>query len=103
MPKKPRKRASPKQRDPTWRMRRALGHAAEILRGVGESIRVRNLDDGIEIELVGEITNMIKTAQTADLKGKAASEEAASLKNYRSSVKVVAGARSHFYRTTVKR
>jgi hypothetical protein len=26
MPKKPRKRASPKQRDPTWRMRRALGH-----------------------------------------------------------------------------
>jgi hypothetical protein len=66
--------------------------AAEILRGLVESIRVRNLDDGIEIELVGEITNMIKTAQTADLKGKAASEEAASLKNYRSSVKVVAGA-----------
>ena len=69
--------------------------AAEILRGLVESIRVRNLDDGIEIELVGEITNMIKTAQTANLKGKAASEEAASLKNYRSSVKVVAGARSH--------
>ena len=65
--------------------------AAEILRGLVESIRVRNLDDGIEIELVGEITNMIKTAQTANLKGKAASEEAASLKNYRSSVKVVAG------------
>ena len=65
--------------------------AAEILRGLVESIRVRNLDDGIEIELVGEITNMIKTAQIADLKGKAASEEAAPLKNYRSSVKVVAG------------
>ena len=48
--------------------------------------------DPAEIELVGEITNMIKTAQTANLKGKAASEEAASLKNYRSSVKVVAGA-----------
>ena len=55
--------------------------AAEILRGLVESIRVRNLDDGIEIDLVGEITNMIKTAQTADLKGKAASEEAASLTN----------------------
>jgi hypothetical protein len=25
-----------------------------------ESIRVRNIDHGIEIELVGEITNMIK-------------------------------------------
>jgi site-specific DNA recombinase len=67
--------------------------AAGILRGLVESIRVRNLDDGIEIELVGEITNMIEAAQTADLKGKAASEEAASLKNYTSSVKVVAGAR----------
>jgi len=65
--------------------------AAGILRGLVESIRVRNLDDGIEIELVGEITNMIEAAETADLKGKAASEEAASLKNYRSSVKVVAG------------
>ena len=66
--------------------------AAEILRSLIEGIRVRNLDDGIEIELVGEITNMIETAQTADLKGEAASKEAASLKNYRSSVKVVAGA-----------
>ncbi len=66
--------------------------AAEILRGLVESINVRNLDDGIEIELVGEIANMIEVAQTADLKGKAASEEAASLKNYTSSVKVVAGA-----------
>ena len=53
--------------------------AAGILRGLVESIRVRDLDDGIEIEQVGEITNMIKTAQTANLKGEAASEEAASL------------------------
>ncbi len=52
---------------------------------------MRKLDDGIEIELVGEITNMLEAAQTADLKGKADSEEAAYLKNYRSSVKVVAG------------
>ena len=29
MPKKPHKRASPKQRDPSWRMRRALGHKVE--------------------------------------------------------------------------
>jgi hypothetical protein len=37
---------------------------------------------------------MITAAQTSKLKGKAASEEAASLKNYQSSVKVVAGARN---------
>ena len=29
MPKKPRKRASPKQRDPSWRIRRALGDKVE--------------------------------------------------------------------------
>ena len=29
MPKKPHKRASPKQRDPSWRMRRALDHKVE--------------------------------------------------------------------------
>ena len=29
MPNKPHKRASPKQRDPSWRMRRALGHKVE--------------------------------------------------------------------------
>jgi site-specific DNA recombinase len=65
--------------------------AAEIIRGLIDSISVRRNDDDIEIELVGEITNMIEVAQTADLKGKAASEEAATLKNYRGSVKVVAG------------
>ena len=65
--------------------------AAEIIRGLVDSISVRRSDDDIEIELVGEITNMIEVAQTAYLKGKAASEEAASLKNYRRSVKVVAG------------
>jgi site-specific DNA recombinase len=66
--------------------------AVEIIRGLIDSIGVRRNDDDIEIELVGEITNMIEVAQTADLKGKAASEEAATIKNYRSSVKVVAGA-----------
>ena len=29
MPKKPRKRTTPKQRDPSWRMRHALGHKVE--------------------------------------------------------------------------
>jgi site-specific DNA recombinase len=66
--------------------------AAEIIRSLVEIIKVRNHDDGIGIELIGEITNMIEAAQTANLKGKAASKEAASLNNYRSSVKVVAGA-----------
>ena len=65
--------------------------AAEIIRSLVESIKVRNHDDGLEIELVGEIANMIEAAQTANLKAKAASEEAASLNNYRSSVKLVAG------------
>ena len=30
MPKIPRKRVIPKQRDPSWRMRHALGHKVEI-------------------------------------------------------------------------
>ena len=71
--------------------------AAEILRGLVESIKVQNLEDGFEIELVGEIVNMIETAQTEAHKGKATSEEAASLKNYTSSVKVVAGVRNRRY------
>jgi site-specific DNA recombinase len=72
--------------------------AAEIIRSLVESIRVRNIDDGIEIELIGEITNMIEAAQTTGLKGKAASVEAASLKKYQSSVKVVAGTRNQLCR-----
>ncbi len=68
--------------------------AAEILRGLVESIKIRNLDDGFEIELVGEIVNMIEIAQTESHNGKTASEEADSLKNHASSVKVVAGARN---------
>ena len=67
--------------------------AAEILRGLIETIKVRNADDGLEIELIGEIVNMIDLAQTAGHKGTAASQEAAVPDVYRSSVKVVAGAR----------
>ena len=29
MPKKPRKRSAPKQRDPSWKLRHALGHKVE--------------------------------------------------------------------------
>ncbi len=68
--------------------------AAEVLRDLVEVIKVRNLDKGFEMELVGEIANMVQLAQTAAHKGKAASREAANLQNYRSSVKVVAGARN---------
>jgi len=69
----------------------------EILRGLIETIKVRNTDDGIEIELIGEIVNMIDLAQTAAHKGTAASQEAAVPDVYRSSVKVVAGACNQRY------
>ena len=44
---------------------------------------------------------MVQAAQTQAHKGTADSNEAASLKNYGSSVKVVAGARSLLFRTPV--
>ena len=66
--------------------------AAEILRSLVEHIEVKNTEDGFEIELEGQIVNMVQAAQSYAHKGKAASNEAASFKNYTSSVKVVAGA-----------
>ncbi len=71
--------------------------AAEILRSLIESVGVRNLNDGFEIELVGEIVNMVELAQSAANKEKTAPSEAASLGVYRSSVKVIAGARNQRY------
>ncbi|HIC23153.1 MAG TPA: serine recombinase, partial [Planctomycetes bacterium] len=53
--------------------------AAEILRGLIEAIKVRISDDGLEIELIGEIVNMIDLAQTAPHKGIAVRKEAAAL------------------------
>jgi hypothetical protein len=47
--------------------------AAGIPRSLVETIRVRNLYIGIEIEFVGKITNIIKAAQTANQRGKPAS------------------------------
>ncbi|NQU71177.1 MAG: recombinase family protein, partial [Rhodospirillales bacterium] len=65
--------------------------AAEVLRGLVETIKVRNADDGLEIELIGEIVNMIDLAQTAAHNKTAALKGAAVPEPFRSSVKVVAG------------
>ncbi len=66
--------------------------AAEILRGLIECVRVRYTHDGLEVELIGEIVNMVDLAQSGARNGKAASNETAIPSSYRSSVKVVAGA-----------
>jgi site-specific DNA recombinase len=56
--------------------------ALEILRGLVERVSVRHAAAGFEIELVGEIANMVKLSAEA---------ESLSREPYRSSVKVVAG------------
>ena len=71
--------------------------AAEILRTLIESIKVQPLDDGFEIELIGEIVNMVSLANTSDRHEKAAPNGAAVPEVYRSSVKVVSGARNRRY------
>jgi site-specific DNA recombinase len=58
--------------------------ALEILRGLIEQVVVRPADDGFAIELVGEIANMVRLSAGAESFGR---------EPYRSSVKVVAGAR----------
>jgi hypothetical protein len=55
---------------------------------------VGNHAEETEMEFFGEIANMVEAAQTVNSKGETALKEAASLENYRSSVKVVAGART---------
>jgi site-specific DNA recombinase len=69
--------------------------AAEILRGIIERIDVTPIGRGaFEIDLVGDIVNMIDLAQSPEQPKTAASAEAAVPDAYRSSVKVVAGARN---------
>ena len=69
--------------------------AAEILRGIIERINVTPLGRGFfEIDLTGDIVNMIEIAESGAQTKKAASSEAAIPEVYRSSVKVVAGART---------
>jgi site-specific DNA recombinase len=66
--------------------------AAEILRSIIERIDVTPLGRGsFEIDLVGDIVNMIELAETGPQTKIAASNEAAVPDDYRSSVKVVAG------------
>jgi site-specific DNA recombinase len=64
--------------------------ALEILRGLIERVEVHATGDGVAIELVGEIANMIRLSAGA---------ESLIKEPYVSSVKVVAGACSHLYRT----
>nr|WP_237051384.1 recombinase family protein [Magnetospirillum sp. ME-1] len=75
--------------------------AIEIIRSLIERIEVRPTEGkGFEIELIGDIANMIELGLETK---KAAPGGAAVLGQYRSSVKVVAGARHHLPRTSHKR
>ena len=66
--------------------------AAEILRGIIERINVTPLAQGsFEIDLTGDIVNMIEIAESSAQTKKAAPNKAAIPDVYRSSVKVVAG------------
>ena len=68
--------------------------AAEILRGIIERINVTPLGrSSFEIDLTGDIVNMIEFAESGLQTKKAAPKEATVPDAYRSSVKVVAGAR----------
>ena len=70
--------------------------AAEILREIIVRIDIRPLGRGtFEMDLVGDIVNMMELVETAPQTKTAASYEAAVPDVYRSSVKVVAGARNH--------
>ena len=66
--------------------------ATEILRGLIEAINVRPLEEGFEIELVGDIANMVRIASEGRGNKKAAPEGAAVRESFVRSVKVVAGA-----------
>ena len=66
--------------------------AAEILRGIIERINVTPLGrSSFEIDLTGDIVNMIEFAESGLQTKKAAPKEATVPDAYRSSVKVVAG------------
>ena len=74
--------------------------AAETLRGIIEGINIRPLGRGeFEMELTGEIVNMIDLANSSVRNAKTAPEGTAVSDPYRSSVKVVAGAGFQTYLT----
>jgi hypothetical protein len=59
--------------------------ALEISRGMIERVRVKTAENGVEIELVGEIANMVRLF---------AGSKRLAKEPHRSSVKVVAGERN---------
>ena len=67
----------------------AQTEALEVLRGLIERVSVRHLTEGFVVELVGKIANMVRLSVGAESLGK---------EPYRSSVKVVAGARYLLFR-----
>lgn len=78
--------------DPNYRT-----ESAEVLRSIVHRINVKPTGRGsVEIDLIGEIVNMINLAQASNQKT-AAPSEATVHEDYRSSVKVVAGARNRRY------
>jgi hypothetical protein len=71
-----------------------MTEAMEILRGLIERVSVRHVAEGLEVELVGEIANMIQLSTGVESLAK---------EPYRSSVKVVAGACNARYLQLVDR
>ena len=65
--------------------------AIEALRGLIDQVVIRPVEGGLEIELIGEIANMLSLTQGAHAKT-AAPRGAAVHDRFQSSVKVVAGA-----------
>ena len=70
--------------------------AADILRGLIEAINGRPIEGGVEIEMVGDLAQMVKVAETsASTSKKAAPGGAAVQASFTSSAKVVVGTRNH--------
>jgi hypothetical protein len=64
-----------------------------ILRGLIEYVSIAPIENGLEIEIVGEIAKMVELGIRTNTKQANLDERLTR------SVKVVAGARSHLYRT----
>jgi len=69
------------------------GEALGILRGLIERVVIHPAEEGLQVEIVGEIVKMVELGLNA--------KQAALPKEAACSVKVVAGARNHLYRTVL--
>ncbi len=69
--------------------------ALEVLRGLIEKVSIVPSDNGFDIDLTGEILNMLDLVNKPLFDQRTGSKGPVSLKNFESSVKVVAGARNH--------